>query len=236
MNLIKCKFLNFICMKNPFHIKLVCQQSEFAFLCAGFGWRTFLFGGIITMKTGIIIALAGAICLTIGLFMQNAIVAFLGFVVGVAGLCLFIVKKIENKKEIRQSRENFFRKLKEQESKNSEEIKEHLAWLRENYNVSTLIKSNNVPERNKDCIVAIDEEKQVILFGCRAIEFSKIFKAEISLQKDKEFLVCDTDGVIVYLADIAQPLFKYSSYDDENNQKIYAHLLAIIAKNEANKS
>ncbi len=40
-----------------------------------------------------------------------------------------------------------------------------------------------------------------------------------------------TEGIIVYLSDIAEPVFKYQFYGDEDNREIYAILLAIIASN-----
>lgn len=40
-----------------------------------------------------------------------------------------------------------------------------------------------------------------------------------------------TDGIIIYLADMNEPVFKYSFVCDENNREIYATLLAIIAIN-----
>lgn len=40
-----------------------------------------------------------------------------------------------------------------------------------------------------------------------------------------------TEGIIIYLSDISEPVFKYQFYDDEANREIYAILLAIISSN-----
>jgi hypothetical protein len=38
-----------------------------------------------------------------------------------------------------------------------------------------------------------------------------------------------TEGVIIYLSDIDEPIFKYEFDNDEDNKKIYATLLSIIS-------
>ena len=62
INLIKCKFhFGIFELKSNSNIhKLVWRLSKFAFLCAGFGWRTFIFykrfrGNMIIDVTGIIL-------------------------------------------------------------------------------------------------------------------------------------------------------------------------------------
>ena len=151
------------------------------------------------------------------------------------------------------------------------ERKAYFDWLNSNYNISKLIGSYEDARWNKNTIVAVDDNKKVILFGKKEIPYQQILQVELIRTSSEKTLtetkqkhgvgravvghaiagpvgaivgsntarstsVSNTKitstatGVNIYLSNVVEPSFNYSSAQEQDNLDVYSTILAIISQ------
>ena len=215
--------------------------------------------------------LGGIALIILAFIVEVAALGYIGLIIGLIGFIWFFV---EANVEAKQRDEDFKNSLNDKARIADKEKTEYLTWLHSNYNVTKTIGVGSGLSWNVNRVCAIDENKEVILFGKKEIPFEKILQVELKTatsqytttesQKNnpvgravvggivagevgaivgattsketstsRTVVNTRTDGIIIYLSDISEPVFRYQFVNDEENREIYAILLAIISSNSA---
>ena len=222
-------------------------------------------------NVNVYIFLGGIALIILAFIVEVAALGYIGLIIGLIGFIWFFV---EANVEAKQRDEDFKNSLNDKARIADKEKTEYLTWLHSNYNVTKTIGVGSGLSWNVNRVCAIDENKEVILFGKKEIPFEKILQVELKTatsqytttesQKNnpvgravvggivagevgaivgattsketstsRTVVNTRTDGIIIYLSDISEPVFRYQFVNDEENREIYAILLAIISSNSA---
>ena len=211
--------------------------------------------------------IGGVVLFAVGIALSSALIAVTGVAISIIGFAIAVRLGQKQERENAQRAEDM---QKRREERIQSEIDNYLRWINENFEVSNYIGFYKGNGWNRDRVVAIDKENEVIIFGRKVIDFEDIIRAELitstsqhttttgqkenaigravaggliaggagaivgavsAKESSRSTTVVDThtEGVIIYLSDIDEPVFKYEFDNDEDNKKIYATLLSIIS-------